>query len=66
VLSETLQALGAPVAFPRAFADATKLWQLAQHDKKARDGVVPMIVPTAIGAGAVVPLDAVRLAKALA
>jgi 3-dehydroquinate synthase len=65
-LRALLQALGAPVEFPRAFADAAQLWSLAQHDKKARDGVVPMIVPTAIGSGTVVPLDAVRLAKALA
>lgn len=65
-LRALLQALGAPVVFPREFADAGRLWDLAQLDKKARDGVVPMIVPTTIGRGTVVTLDAVHLAKALA
>lgn len=65
-LRALLQALGAPIEFPREFTDAAKLWALAQHDKKARDGVVPMIVPTALGRGEVVPLDAERLAQALA
>ncbi len=61
-----LQQLGAPTRFPAAFADAPRLWELARHDKKVRDGRVPMIVPTSLGHGTPVELTAAALARAIA
>ncbi len=64
-LQTLLQAFGAPIAFPREHANLDALWTLAQQDKKAHDGVVPMIVPTGIGTGTVVPLTREALASTL-
>lgn len=65
-LAALLHRLGAPTAFPPEHADPARLWALTQLDKKARDGEVPMIVPTALGTGALVPLTRAGLALALA
>ena len=65
-LHDVLAGLGAPTTFPRAFADADRLWSLAGTDKKARGDHVPMIVPTAIGTGIVAELTRARLAVAIA
>jgi 3-dehydroquinate synthase len=64
-LANVLQSLGAPTAFPSEFADLEALWALALADKKANAGCVPMVVPTAIGTGAVVELTRERLAAAM-
>jgi 3-dehydroquinate synthetase len=64
-ITNVLQVLGAPTAFPRAFTDAEAMWSLAVQDKKARADVVPMIVPAALGNGVVVELTKARLAASL-
>ncbi len=64
-LTRLLQDLGAPTAWPRAFADVEALWSLARQDKKARADVVPMIVPAVVGNGVVVELTKERLAASL-
>ena len=43
--------LGLPVTFPGL--DAGAIWQVMQHDKKARGGRVRMVLPTAMGQVAV-------------
>jgi 3-dehydroquinate synthetase len=65
-LQRALQQLGAHAHWPPAFADVDALWSLCRLDKKADAGAVPMIVPTALGAGAPVELTRERLARALA
>lgn len=65
-LRALLERLGAPTTFPREFADAAELWQLARADKKAREGRVAMVVPRAIGCGEVVELTRPQLDRALA
>lgn len=65
-IAEVLAALGAPTVLPREFADATRLWSLAAHDKKAQSGVVPMIVPASIGSGTLTSLSPDALARAIA
>lgn len=61
-----LHGLGVTTAMPRPVADAVRLWQFAQKDKKVRTGSVPMIVPATIGRGKVVELSAQNLARSLA
>ena len=61
-----LHGLGVTTAMPRPVADAVRLWQFAQKDKKVRSGSVPMIVPATIGRGKVVELSAQNLARSLA
>ncbi|HEX6813407.1 MAG TPA: 3-dehydroquinate synthase [Planctomycetota bacterium] len=61
-----LHALGVATVMPHPIADAARLWQLAQKDKKVRRGSVPMVVPTTIGKGVVVELSAQNLARSLA
>lgn len=58
--------LGIDTSVPPHLADATALWRIAQQDKKARSGHVPMVVPTALGERATVELTAAALARALA
>jgi 3-dehydroquinate synthase len=64
-LETALRAIGAPTAIPRAFARVDELWALAQLDKKARHGQVPMIVPAELGRGVEVALTRESLARAL-
>jgi 3-dehydroquinate synthase len=65
-LQRALLQLGAHAHWPRQFADVDALWSLCRLDKKASATTVPTIVPTALGAGAVVELTRERLAHALA
>lgn len=64
-IAALLGRLGVDPSIPRHLADPVALWQIAQQDKKARGGRVPMVVPTAIGARATVELTAATLARAL-
>ncbi|MBL8754573.1 MAG: 3-dehydroquinate synthase [Planctomycetes bacterium] len=64
-LTRVLQALDAPTAWPRQFGDVGRLWALAVQDKKAHAGVVPMVVPGAIGTGILCELTRDRLAAAV-
>lgn len=65
-LGALLSALGVPTVAPARFADPHALWQLATKDKKVQRGLVPMVVPKAIGDGVVVELTPERLARAFA
>lgn len=65
-LQRALLQLGAHAHWPRQWADVDALWSLCRLDKKASAATVPTIVPTALGAGAVVELTRERLAHALA
>jgi 3-dehydroquinate synthase len=64
-LASALRAIDAPTVVPRAFARVDELWALAQMDKKARDGKVPMIVPAELGRGVEVVLTRESLARAV-
>lgn len=61
-----LAAIGVGTETPAEFADATKLWPLARHDKKAMRGVVPMFVPNVLGDGSIVELTEETLRRAFA
>ena len=54
---DLLKALGLPVKFADLAAGAAPapraIWQLMQHDKKAIDGQVRMVLPTTLGSAAV-------------
>lgn len=65
-IANLLHAVGVGTDVPLALRDPAKLWQLAQQDKKAMRGHVPMYVPQSIGHGIVVNLDEVSLARAMA
>lgn len=65
-IANLLHSIGVGTDVPNALRDPTKLWQLAQQDKKAMHGRVPMYVPQSIGHGIVVNLDEASLARAMA
>lgn len=65
-IAALLRELGAPTTFPPQFTAVDALWQRAQQDKKVRDGRVPMVVPTTLGAGTVENLTRETLARSLA
>jgi 3-dehydroquinate synthase len=65
-IAALLRRLGIDPSVPAHLADAPALWRIAQQDKKARSGRVPMVVPTVIGTRATVELDAAGLERALA
>ena len=50
-IRSVLVRLGLPVSFPGL--DAGAIWEVMQHDKKARGGQVRMVLPTAMGQVAV-------------
>lgn len=65
-IAALLHALRVDTNIPSALADCAALWQLAQHDKKAAAGRVPLLVPPRLGSAQRVDLDCERLARALA
>ena len=64
-IATLLRAIGVQTTTPAHLADVTKLWDLAQQDKKAMRGHVPMYVPTALGKGTIVDLTPESLAYAM-
>lgn len=64
-LAALLGRLGVDVVIPPHLARPEALWALAQHDKKARAGRVPLLVPDGLGSARRVELTADRLALAL-
>ena len=52
-------------AIPRELSDPDALWRIAQQDKKARSGRVPMVVPCALGVRTTVELSLDALRRAL-
>jgi 3-dehydroquinate synthase len=64
-IANLLHAVGVGTDVPQALRNPAKLWQLAQQDKKAMRGHVPMYVPQSIGHGIVVNLDQASLTRAM-
>jgi 3-dehydroquinate synthase len=64
-LTALLTTLALPTAIPADHADPRRLFEIAVKDKKATRSDVPMIVPSAVGKGVVVPLTLARLEAAL-
>ncbi len=64
-LAAWLQRLGIDTAVPAELAQPEALWQLAQQDKKARRGSVPILVPAGLGAVQRVELTLDRLRRGL-
>lgn len=65
-IAALLHALQIDTSIPKALADCDALWRLAQHDKKAAAGRIPMFVPPHLGHAQRVDLDRKRLERALA
>ncbi|MBL8725450.1 MAG: 3-dehydroquinate synthase [Planctomycetes bacterium] len=64
-LAAWLQRLGIDTTVPAELARPDALWTRAQHDKKARRGSVPMLVPAELGTVRRVELTLARLQRAL-
>jgi 3-dehydroquinate synthase len=64
-IAALLATLGLPRAIPAAYAHPASLWRLARSDKKVVRGVVPMVVPRALGEAVEVELTEPALAAAM-
>lgn len=64
-IASLLHKVGVSTEVPDRLADPAKLWALAQRDKKAMRGGLPMYVPMTLGNGAIVELTVESLGRAL-
>jgi len=64
-LAKLLTSIGVQTEIPEHLRNPNELWAIAQRDKKAMRGFVPMYVPIALGEGATVELTCDSLTRAM-